>query len=129
MSINNKASKEIFVAVLPQYIDQQSEPENERYVFSYTVTITNRGSVPYQLLNRHWVITDGGGEAEDVRGEGVIGQQPWLIPNESFEYTSGAILKTPVGSMHGEYEFSDEHGNRFEVDIPVFSLHVPSEVH
>ena len=98
-------------------------------MFSYTITIANHGSAPSQLLNRHWIISDAAGGVEEVRGEGVVGQQPRLLPGQAFEYTSGAILKTPVGSMHGEYEFVDDNGEHFEVPIAPFSLSMPNVVH
>ena len=119
----------IEISVKTLYVDGQSEPNDNRYVFAYTITITNHDQTPSQLLNRHWVITDAAGEVEEVRGAGVVGEQPRLAPGESFEYTSGAILKTPVGAMHGEYEFIDDNGQLFEVPIPAFSLYVPNVVH
>ena len=119
----------IDVSVSTQYVEGQSEPSEERYVFAYTITITNRGPGTHQLLNRHWIITDASGAVEEVRGEGVIGQQPRLASGESFQYTSGAILKTPVGAMQGEYEFIDEHGRLFEVPIAPFTLSMPNLVH
>ncbi len=119
----------INVEVVTRYMEGQSEPDNERFVFAYTITISNQGEAACQLLRRHWVITDGGGGVEEVRGEGVVGQQPHLVPGQSFEYTSGAILKTPVGAMHGEYQFSGADGELFDVDIPPFSLSVPNLVH
>ncbi len=122
-----KASIEVSVST--QYVEGQSEPGEERYVFAYTITIHNRGPGTHQLLNRHWVITDASGAVEEVRGEGVIGQQPRLKADESFQYTSGAILKTPVGAMQGEYEFVDEDGKLFEVPIAPFTLSMPNLVH
>ena len=107
----------------------QSKPAQEQYVFSYTITITNQADEAVQLLNRHWIITDASGGVEEVRGEGVVGQQPKLSPGEHFEYTSGAILKTPVGTMEGSYGFVDEQDNPFTVPIAVFSLSVPNVVH
>lgn len=120
---------DIAIAVATQYVEAQSDPVTKRYAFAYTITITNGGTQAAQLLNRHWVITDGGGEVEEVRGEGVVGQQPRLQPGESFQYTSGAILRTPVGAMQGSYEFADDEGSRFDVPIPVFSLSLPNLVH
>jgi len=119
----------IDISVATQYVEDQSQPDSDRYVFAYTITITNNGASPSQLLRRHWVITDAVGETEEVRGEGVIGKQPRLRPGESFQYTSGAILRTPVGAMHGEYEFEDEQGRLFDVPIPPFSLSLPNMVH
>ncbi|MEM9621779.1 MAG: Co2+/Mg2+ efflux protein ApaG [Pseudomonadota bacterium] len=120
---------EVDIAVVTQYIAEQSEPDNERYVFAYTITISNKGVHTCQLLRRHWLITDAAGEVEEVRGEGVIGQQPLLNSGESFEYTSGAVLKTPVGAMHGSYQFTTEDGQLFDVEIPAFSLSLPNLVH
>ena len=108
---------------------RRADPDTNRYVFSYTITIRNNSPAAAQLLNRHWIITNGQGEVEEVRGEGVVGKQPKLAPGEAFEYTSGAILKTPVGSMQGSYEFANEAGARFNVEIPAFSLSVPNLVH
>ena len=111
------------------YVEQQSEPASDRYVFAYTITIENTGSVTAQLLNRHWIITDGHGEIEEVKGEGVVGEQPVLKPGESFQYTSGAMLKTPVGSMHGSYGMETPDGHQFRADIPEFSLTMPRTLH
>ena len=123
------AEPDIKVEVQTAYVEAQSDPDNHRYVFAYTIRITNRSDESHQLLNRHWVITDASGEIEEVRGEGVVGQQPRLSPGEHFEYTSGAVLKTPVGSMQGEYEFVSSRGQLFLVPIAAFSLFVPSVVH
>ncbi len=119
----------IDVDVTTQYVEGQSDPSDDRYVFAYTITITNRGAAPSQLLNRHWIITDASGGVEEVRGEGVIGQQPRLAAGESFQYTSGAILKTPVGAMQGEYEFVDDEGRSFDVPIAPCTLSMPNLVH
>ena len=121
----------IEISVKTEFVDGQSDPTSERFVFAYTITITisNNGDAPVKLLNRHWVITDGAGEVEEVRGEGVVGQQPRLLPQQGFEYTSGAILKTPVGAMQGEYEFAMDTGETFEVAIEPFTLSMPNLVH
>ena len=124
-----KPPPNIEVVVATNYVQAQSEPDRERYVFAYTITITNHDADARQLLNRHWIITDASGEVEEVRGEGVVGQQPRLQHGEAFEYTSGAILKTPVGSMQGSYEFTDDEGNLFDVTIVPFSLSMPNLVH
>ena len=129
MNDSDKSAPRLHIVATPKYLDEQSEPQEQRYVFAYTIEIENVGEVPCQLLNRHWIITDGTGEVEEVRGEGVVGQQPHLVAGQKFEYTSGAILKTPVGTMHGEFEFTDDAGARFEVPIPVFSLRVPNLIH
>jgi ApaG protein len=119
----------IEVSVSAHYVAAQSEPAEERYVFAYTITIENRGGETAQLMSRHWIITDASGEVEEVRGEGVIGKQPTLASGESFEYTSGAILKTPVGAMQGEYAFENPAGETFIVPIAPFSLSMPNLVH
>ena len=111
------------------YLDKESSSEEERYAFAYTITISNRGAVPSQLLNRHWIITDGRGEVQEVAGPGVVGQQPRLSSGQQFTYTSGAVLKTPVGTMEGSYQFCIDSGELFDVPIPVFSLRVPNMVH
>ena len=111
------------------YLDSESSIEEERYAFAYTITISNRGAVPSQLLNRRWIITDGRGEVQEVAGPGVVGRQPRLSSGEQFMYTSGAVLKTPVGTMEGSYQFCIDSGELFDVPIPVFSLRVPNMVH
>ena len=113
----------------PQFIPDQSDPENERYVFAYTITIKNIGSVPAQLISRHWIITDANGEVQEVRGLGVVGHQPLLKPGESFEYTSGSALATPVGTMKGTYQMVAEDGTQFEAVIPEFTLAIPRVLH
>ena len=110
------------VAVQPQYLAEQSSPEQGLYSFAYTITISNTGDVPAQLIARHWTITNERGETEEVKGLGVVGQQPLLRPGESFEYTSGCRLRTPTGTMQGSYFCVAEDGTRFEVDIPAFVL-------
>ena len=107
------------------YIEAQSNPEADRYVFAYTITIRNIGRVAAQLLTRHWVITDSHGEVEEVRGDGVVGEQPHLSPGEMFRYTSGAIIETPVGTMHGSYQMVADDGLRFDAEIPEFALLAP----
>lgn len=120
---------EIGVAVTTQYLPEQSEPEAERYFFAYTITVTNHGSVAAQLISRHWIITDAEGKVEEVRGLGVIGQQPLLKPGESFEYTSGCPLATPVGTMKGTYQMVAEDGTRFDAEIAEFVLSMPRTLH
>jgi ApaG protein len=117
------------VMVESRYLPQESDPNAQRYVFAYTITIENNVSEASQLLNRHWIITDGQGEIEEVHGPGVVGQQPWIQPGQGFRYTSGAILKTPVGVMRGHYEFVTDAGEQFDVAIPQFSLAVSELVH
>lgn len=110
------------------YIEEQSSPERARFVFAYTISISNQGSIPAKLLNRHWVITDADGKVEEVRGKGVVGDQPHLQPGQRYEYSSGAILETPVGVMEGDYEMVDDLGEHFFAPIPVFSLQTPNAV-
>lgn len=117
------------IDVATRYLDEQSEPEQDRYVFAYTVHIRNTGSVPAQLLGRHWVITDANGVVQEVTGEGVVGEQPWLRPGEDFSYTSGAVLQTHLGTMQGSYEMVADDGTHFEAPIPPFTLSVPRTLH
>ena len=116
------AKYELRIEVQPQYLPEQSAPDEGVYTFAYTITITNTGSVSSQLISRHWLITDAGGTTEEVKGLGVVGHQPLLKPGESFEYTSGCRLRTPSGVMHGSYFFVAEDGERFDVPIPSFQL-------
>jgi ApaG protein len=117
------------ITVRTQYLPEQSKPDRSLHVFSYTITIKNTGSVPAQLIARHWVITDTNGKTQEVRGLGVVGHQPLLKPGEEFEYTSGTQLETAQGSMVGEYFFVAEDGHRFEVNIPEFVLSLPRTLH
>jgi ApaG protein len=117
------------VEVQPRYLPEQSDPEDSRYLFAYTVTIRNTGEVTAQLVSRHWIITDADGQIEEVRGPGVVGEQPVLRPGESFQYTSGCPLGTPVGSMHGSYQCIAEDGTAFEASIPEFVLSMPRTLH
>ena len=119
----------ILVEATPHFIESQSSPDDGRYVFAYTITITNIGAVPAKLLNRHWLITDSNGKVQEVRGEGVIGEQPYLKPGESFRYTSGAMLETPVGTMHGQYTMISDEGVNFDAAIPKFTLSIPRTLH
>lgn len=119
----------IEVDVATSYVDDQSKPEMDRYVFSYTITIRNEGQVPARLLTRHWVITDANGKVQEVRGEGVVGEQPTLKPGQGFRYSSGAVLETPVGAMHGSYTMRAEDGRQFDAPIPAFTLAVPGMLH
>lgn len=111
------------------YLDNQSEPDANRYVFAYTITITNDGEIPAKLLTRHWVITDGNEKVQEVHGEGVVGEQPHIPPGMSFEYTSGAVLETPFGTMHGSYQMLGDDGTQFDAEIPPFLLSVPRQLH
>lgn len=110
------------IEVQPQYISDQSEPEDDSYVFAYTITITNTGDITAQLIARSWNVNDANGFTEKVKGLGVVGQQPLLKPGQSFEYTSGTRLRTPTGTMHGSFFFVAEDGERFDIDIPMFVL-------
>ena len=119
----------ISINVKTAFIPDQSEIENHRYVFAYTITIHNAGEEPAKLLNRHWIITDANGKVQEVRGEGVVGEQPYLKPGESYQYTSGTVLDTPVGSMQGEYEMARNDGSTFIAPIQPFSLAQPKSLH
>ena len=118
-------TKAIRVSVKPIFLDDQSTPSEDHYVWAYQVTIENTGSATVQLINRHWRITDAQGRMQEVKGEGVVGEQPRLGPGQLFEYTSGTPLTTPSGLMMGSYEMEDERGQRFDIDIPAFSLDSP----
>ena len=119
----------IDIEVLPVFIANQSDPTTNHYVFSYTVTIKNAGSTPAKLLTRHWVITDGDGVVQEVKGDGVIGEQPHLHPGEGFQYTSGTFMNTPFGTMHGSYQMLADSGEKFDAEIPTFQLTVPNALH
>lgn len=115
----------IRIEVETAYLDEQSDPRERRYVFSYTITIRNEGSVPARLLTRHWVITDANGKVQEVRGDGVVGEQPHLKPGQGFRYSSGAVLETPVGAMQGSYQMVTDDGVQFDAPIAVFRLAMP----
>ena len=119
----------VAVAATTQYIAEQSDEAAGRYVFAYTITLRNGGNVAAQLISRHWVITDAQGLVQEVRGMGVVGAQPLLQPGESFEYTSGTSIATPVGTMRGSYQMVAEDGTRFEAPIPEFTLSIPRVLH
>ena len=114
--------QEITVNVNPEYLKDQSDPAQDQYVFAYTVQMQNTGNIPARLLTRHWIITDAEGKTQEVRGPGVVGEHPRLQPGERYEYTSGAILPTPVGSMMGSYQMRDDEGGLFDAVIPAFTL-------
>lgn len=120
---------EIQVTTQVEYIPEQSSEEQDRYVFAYTITIANTGSIPAQLISRHWVITDAANSVQEVRGLGVVGEQPLLKPGESFEYTSGSAIATPVGTMKGTYQMVAEDGTKFDAVIPEFTLSMPRVLH
>jgi len=120
---------QIEIIPTPQFIPEQSDPEENRYVFAYTISIRNIGSVPAQLVSRHWIITDANNQVQEVRGLGVVGKQPLLQPGERFEYTSGSSLTTPVGTMRGTYQMVAEDGTHFNAEIPEFVLAIPRALH
>ena len=129
MNDSKELGYDVDVAVKTQFIQNQSDPDSRRFVFAYTITITNSGEVPAKLLTRHWIITDADGRKQEVRGEGVVGEHPHLKPGESFRYTSGAAIDTPVGSMEGSYQMLADDGHHFDAPISPFSLAVPGTLH
>ena len=120
---------QIEIQPMPQFIPEQSDLDNDRYIFAYTISIKNIGSVPAQLVSRHWIITDGHNDVQEVRGLGVVGKQPLLQPGETFQYTSGSSLTTPIGTMKGTYQMVAEDGTHFEAVIPEFVLASPRALH
>lgn len=116
------------IRVRTAYDPGQSDPEQGRFVFAYTITIRNDGTIPARLMARHWLITDGNGKVREVRGDGVVGEQPHLGPGQNFKYSSGAIIDTPVGSMQGSYQMLADNGDRFDAPIPPFTLAVPGQI-
>lgn len=122
-------SPRVSVQVQSVYIESQSAPDEQRYVFAYTVTIRNLGRTPVQLLGRYWLITNGNGRETEVQGEGVVGVQPHIAPGEEYQYTSGAVIETPLGTMQGHYEMLDAEGKPFRIAIPVFRLAVSTLIH
>lgn len=123
------AKYEFSVEARPQFLAEQSDPEADRYMFAYTITVRNTGDVTAQLLSRHWIITDANERVQEVRGPGVVGEQPVLRPGEAFEYTSGCPLETPVGKMRGSYQCVAEDGTAFDVPIAEFILAMPRTLH
>jgi ApaG protein len=120
---------DIRIQVATSYVDHESEPDSDRYVFAYTITISNSGDIPAQLISRHWVITDANGKVQEVNGDGVVGEQPKLNPGEEFRYSSGAVLETPVGAMQGLYRMEADGGDSFDALIAPFTLAVPGLLH
>ena len=120
---------QIGIQVITDYVDEQSEPDSDRYVFAYTITIRNNGDVPARLISRHWIITDANGKVQEVSGDGVVGEQPHLNPGEEFRYSSGAVLETPVGAMQGLYRMEADNGMNFDAPIAPFTLAVPGVLH
>jgi ApaG protein len=123
--VSDSVTQGIRVVVRSAYVAEQSSPREKRYVFAYTIRISNEGSAPAQLVSRHWIITHGTGHVEEVRGPGVVGAQPRLAPGQTFEYTSGCVLTTPHGTMHGSYEMRRDDSTTFSATISPFSLSMP----
>ncbi|EIB99980.1 MULTISPECIES: Co2+/Mg2+ efflux protein ApaG [Pantoea] len=119
----------VSVHVQSQYVASQSSPDEDRYVFAYTITIRNLGRSAVQLLGRYWLITNGNGRETEVQGEGVVGEQPLIPPGNEFQYTSGAVIETPMGTMQGHYVMVDDQGDTFHVEIPVFRLAIQTHIH
>jgi len=119
----------IDIDVATRFLDEQSVPDEGRFAFAYTIRIRNTGAVPARLLTRHWIITDANGKVQEVRGDGVVGEQPWLRPGDQFEYTSGAVLETTVGTMRGSYTWIADDGTNFDAPIPSFTLAIPRTLH
>jgi ApaG protein len=120
---------EVLITSQTQFVPEQSDEQTDRYVFAYTITIRNTGSVSAQLVSRHWVITDARNQVQEVRGLGVVGAQPTIKPGESYEYTSGTAIATPVGTMRGSYQMVADDGTKFDAAIPEFTLSVPRVLH
>ena len=127
--MTEKKKYDIRVTAQSAFLPEQSDEQAERYVFAYTIRITNEGAASAQLISRHWIITDAGNQVQEVRGLGVIGEQPVLRPGESFEYSSGSSLPTAVGTMRGTYQMVAEDGTQFDAEIPSFTLSVPRVLH
>ena len=123
------AGNGIRIEVVTNYLADQSEPSDHRFVFSYTITIRNEGPQAARLLTRHWIITDANGKVQEVVGEGVVGEQPHLLPGQGFRYSSGAIIETPVGAMQGKYRMVDDQGEQFDAPIAPFTLAMPGVLH
>lgn len=121
----NDRRYDIHVSATSAWLAAESDPERRRYVFSYTIVIEHHGTATAQLLTRHWIVTDAHGKVQEVRGDGVVGEQPVLLPGARYRYTSGALIETPVGTMHGSYGMIGDGGHRFDVEIPAFRLAVP----
>ncbi len=122
----NKGAIEVVVST--EYLPHQSEPEKQQYAFAYHITLSNGGPIGAQLISRHWIIIDGNGIRSEVKGMGVVGEQPLIAPGENYQYSSGTVLETMVGTMQGSYQMLCENGNSFEVDIPIFSLALPNAI-
>jgi ApaG protein len=129
MQTQDTSSQQIAVTVQTRFLPEQSDPGRQIYTFAYTITIENQGETPAQLLSRHWIVTDADGNTQEVRGQGVVGEQPLINPGEAFEYTSGTRIQTPFGSMHGSYQMITTDGQRFEAEIRPFSLGDRASLH
>lgn len=119
----------VTIEVETHYVEEESFPPDERFVFAYTITIHNNDNIPVKLLTRHWVITDGHGKIDEVHGEGVVGEQPHIGPGDYFNYTSGVVLNTPIGTMEGSYQMLNDNGDHFDAIIPLFTLSQPNSLH
>ena len=129
MELTEPPALKIRVEVETSYIEEQSDPRDKRFVFSYTITIRNEGQVPARLLTRHWIITDANGNVKETRGDGVVGEQPYLKPGQGFRYSSGAVIETPVGTMKGSYQMIADDGQHFDAPIAPFRLAMPGVLH
>lgn len=127
MNIKQRLSAEI--TVVTRFIERQSDIKNNRFVFAYTISIENTSTEPFQLMSRHWVIKDGNGKIDEVYGEGVVGEQPRILADENYKYSSGAVLETEIGTMEGRYFMRSDQGDEFEVAIPKFVLSIPRTLH
>jgi ApaG protein len=127
--VSTSDNYKIEVEAVAEFVEEQSNPDDDHYVFAYHITIRNVGKIGAQLLSRHWIITDGTGHVQEVHGQGVVGEQPTLAPGETFEYTSGCVLETAVGTMHGSYQMTAADGHRFNAEIPTFMLAMPRVLH
>jgi ApaG protein len=129
MELTEPPALKIRVEVETSYVEEQSDPRDKRFVFSYTITIRNEGQVPARLLTRHWIITDANGNVTETRGDGVVGEQPYLKPGQGFRYSSGAVIETPVGTMQGSYQMIADDGQHFDAPIAPFRLAMPGVLH
>jgi ApaG protein len=129
MELTEPPALKIRVEVETSYIEEQSDPRDKRFVFSYTITIRNEGQLPARLLTRHWIITDANGNVKETRGDGVVGEQPYLKPGQGFRYSSGAVIETPVGTMQGSYQMIADDGQHFDAPIAPFRLAMPGVLH
>jgi ApaG protein len=129
MDAPDPTAPKIRVDVETAYIEEQSNPRDKRFVFSYTITIRNEGSIPARLLTRHWIITDADGNVKETRGEGVVGEQPHILPGQGYRYSSGAVIETPVGIMQGSYQMMADDGQHFDAPIAPFRLAIPGVLH